>query len=357
MTLMKLGIQSLQFMSGSVRPIADLLDDAIEVLREADRLGFDWVSASQHWVSAPTIWPQPLPVLARLAPEVPHMRLMTQMLVLPLHNPIDVAEQVSTLDHISRGRVTLGCAVGYRELELEAAGFKRADRVGRLEESLELMKRLWAGEEVWHRGRWWTLSGGQVGFRPYQEPHPPVVLAAQSPGAVRRAARLGDGVFFGPQMGFADIATLAELYRREADRIGHSVGMIGAGRSVMLGTSRGKAAQAAYDYAEKTMSMYSGWDMQERGMVDLHLDQRDLGSWALIGSSADIVEQIAHAADGGLDHITLTAYNLPRDRSARLEYVQRLGEEVVAPVKRMLGDGLATEKTDRTQPMPPTGGG
>jgi alkanesulfonate monooxygenase SsuD/methylene tetrahydromethanopterin reductase-like flavin-dependent oxidoreductase (luciferase family) len=336
---MKLGIQSLQFTSDPGRRVADQIDDAIEVLHEADRLGFDWVSASQHWVSAPTRWPQPFPLLARLAPEVPHMRLMTQMLILPLHHPVDTAEQISTLDHCTRGRLTVGCAIGYREVELESAGISRKDRVSRMEESISLMKLLWSGETVHHNGKWWTLNGGQAGFTPFQQPHPPLVLAAQSEAAARRAARIGNGVFFGPQVSFASLRHLVRLYGQAAAEYGTEPAVIGAGRSVMLASTKEEAIKAAREYANRTMSMYSGWDMQERGMAALELDDRDIASWALVGSPQDIVEGIVRAAqDVGLNHITLTAYNLPKDQRARIEYVQQLGEEVVTPVKKLLGE-------------------
>jgi alkanesulfonate monooxygenase SsuD/methylene tetrahydromethanopterin reductase-like flavin-dependent oxidoreductase (luciferase family) len=334
---MSLGIQSLQLTSDRTRPVADQIDDAIEVLREADGLGFDWVSASQHWISAPTVWPQPFPLLARLAPEVPNMRLLTQMLIVPLHHPVDTAEQITTLDHCTRGRLTVGCAIGYRAVELDTAGFTRADRVSRMEESIGLMKRLWTGERVDHQGRWWHLDGGQVGFTPYQRPHPPLVLAAQSAAATRRAARIGDGVFFGPQISFSDLVPLVRVYRDTAAEQGRRPGIIGAGRSVMLGHDKEQAIRAAREYAEKTMRMYSGWDMQERGMAALELDDQAIDSWALAGSPQDIVEGICRAAEEvGLDHITLTAYNLPKDQQARIEYVRRLGEEVVRPVKKLL---------------------
>ena len=128
----------------------------------------------QHWVSHPTIWPQPFQVLARLAPETGDMRLLTGIVLLPLHNPVQIAEDAATLDHICRGRFTLGVGIGYRETELEAVGATRRDRAPRLTESIELMKRLWSGEEVDHEGRYWTLHGARMGFFPVQQPHPPI---------------------------------------------------------------------------------------------------------------------------------------------------------------------------------------
>src|SRR5438552_19034661 len=92
-------------------------------------MGFAWVSIGHHWASHPTVWPQPIPVLARLAPETGDMRLKTSMLLLPLLNPGDVAESLATLDHLSHGRLDVRVAIGHREGQLEAASLTREDRV------------------------------------------------------------------------------------------------------------------------------------------------------------------------------------------------------------------------------------
>src|SRR5207247_5295801 len=118
---------------------------------------------------------------------------------LPLLNPVDAAENVATLDHITHGRLDVGVAIGYREKELEAAGLTRKDRVPRLEESLDVMKRLWRGEDVTFEGTYSKLTGARMGFTPCQRPHPPLEMGAQSTGATRRAARRVDAVVLGAQ--------------------------------------------------------------------------------------------------------------------------------------------------------------
>src|SRR5438132_7819383 len=159
---MQIGFHLTPFWSPTDRHPTAIIDEAIEVVRAASTMGFAWVSIGHHWVSQPTVWPQPMPLLARLAPETGTMRLKTSMLLLPLLNPVDVAENAATLDHITHGRLDLGVAIGYREKELAAAGLGRKDRVPKLEESLALMKRLWRGAVVLLDGIYTTWSG--VGF-------------------------------------------------------------------------------------------------------------------------------------------------------------------------------------------------
>src|SRR5512144_2197878 len=202
---MKIGFHLTPFWSPVDRGPTRIIDEAIAVVSAASRMGFAWVSIGQHWISHPTVWPQPFPILARLAPETGAMRLKTSVLLLPILNPVDVAENVATLDHICHGRLDVGVAIGYREAELEAAGLTRKDRTRKLEESLALMKQLWTGEDVTFPGAYTRVGAARMGFTPYQRPHPPLEMGAQSDGATRRAARLTDGVFFGPQVAWRDL--------------------------------------------------------------------------------------------------------------------------------------------------------
>src|SRR5215470_3786714 len=205
---MRVGFHLTPFWSPTDRGATRIIDEAIEVIAAASRMGFAWVSIGQHWISHPTVWPQPFPMLARLAPETGEMRLKTSVLLLPIVNAVEAAESIATLDHITHGRLDVGVAIGYRERELEAAGLARKDRVPKLEESLTLMKRLWRGEDVTFEGAYTKLSGGRLGLPPLQRPHPPLEMGAQSVGATKRAARLVDAVFFGPQVAWADVARL-----------------------------------------------------------------------------------------------------------------------------------------------------
>ena len=328
---MRIGFHLTPFWSPTDRPPVEIIDEAIQVVRAAAGFGFAWVSIGHHWLSHPTVWPQPIPMLARLAPETGAMRLKTSMLLLPLLNAVDVAENVATLDHITHGRLDVGVAIGYRERELQAAGITRKDRVAKLEESLALMKRLWSGEEVSAAGRYATVEAGRLGLLPYQRPHPPLEMGAQSVGATRRAARLVDTVFFGPQVAWADVARLVDVYRQAREAMG-TPGTAIASRSLIVGASKEQARAAARAYLERTFAMYRSWAMQEPTMVRLQLDfETSLDDWTINGSPAQCLETIARAREQGLDGIGLTIYSLPREATARIEYLQMIAEQIVRP--------------------------
>src|SRR5215813_3780624 len=239
---MEIGFHLTPFWSPIDRNPTQIIDEAIQVVAAASRMGYRWVSIGQHWISHPTVWPQPFPILARLAPETGTMRLKTSVLLLPIVNAVEAAENVATLDHICHGRLDVGVAIGYREKELEAAGLGRKDRVPKLEESLALMKRLWTGEEVTFEGTYTRVTAGRMGFPPFQRPHPPLEMGAQSDAATRRAARLTDGVFFGPQVAWRDIAKLADVFHDARAASGQAEpGSVGASRSLIVGADKERA--------------------------------------------------------------------------------------------------------------------
>jgi alkanesulfonate monooxygenase SsuD/methylene tetrahydromethanopterin reductase-like flavin-dependent oxidoreductase (luciferase family) len=330
---MLIGLHLTPFWSPTDRGPTRIIDEAIEVVAAASRMGYAWVSIGQHWVSHPTVWPQPFPMLARLAPETGAMRLKTSVLLLPILNPVEVAENVATLDHICHGRLDVGVAIGYRDKELQAAGLARRDRVAKLEESVALMKRLWSGEEVTFPGRYVTVTAGRMGFTPCQRPHPPLEMGAQSEGATRRAARITDGVFFGPQVAWRDVARLARVFREERAASGAATpGFVGASRSLIVGADKAAAAAAAKAYLERTFTMYRTWEMQERTMVPLQLGfESALDDWTVNGSPRDCVEAIARAGEMGIERIGFTIYSLPREARARIDYLAMIAQDVLKP--------------------------
>jgi alkanesulfonate monooxygenase SsuD/methylene tetrahydromethanopterin reductase-like flavin-dependent oxidoreductase (luciferase family) len=330
---MRIGFHLTPFWSPPTRGATKLIDEMLWLVSTASRLGFAWVSVPHHWLGYPSFFPHPFPLLARMAPEAGHMRLKTSVLVLPLLNAVDAAENIATLDHITHGRLDVGVGIGYRETELTAAGITRKDRAPKLEESVELMKRLWAGEEVTLEGKYIRVLKGRMGYAPFQKPHPFLEMGAQSIGATQRAARMSDGVFFGPQVTWEDVGTLTRVFREARQRAGHATpGTIVASRSLIVGASREQAMANGKEFIEKTFANYKAWDMQEKTMIPLQLDwSKDLDAWTVYGSPKDCVEAIQRARVMGLDGIGFTMYSLPRDLEARVDYLQMVSEQILKP--------------------------
>ena len=235
--------------------------------------GFDLVSVGQHYLSPPFQALQLFPVLARVAAESGTMRIASAVALLPLHHPVDLAEQTATLDILSGGRFILGVALGYREVEYQSFGLKKADRVPRFVESLELMKRLWTEDSVTYQGRHFALHEASMAIRPLQRPYPPIWIGGNTDAMVQRAARLGHPWLANPHAHINTLERQLELYRQTLDEHNHAGHM--TDYPIMLegyvAESRAKAVQVAGPYLEAKYRAYSEWG-QDKVMGDESFD-------------------------------------------------------------------------------------
>lgn len=239
-----------------VRRFRQCVEQAI-VAREA---GFDAVAAGQHYLSPPYQSLQQLPLLARLAADTGSMQLCLGIVLLALLNPVQVAEDVATLDVISGGRVLFGLGLGYREIEYEAFGVARRDGVPRMLEALELVRRLWTEEEVTFEGRFFRLHGATCTIRPVQKPHPPIWVAANADRAVARTGRMGYPWFVNPHAALPTIERQWQLYRAELARAGHG---LPAARPIALelhvAPTREEAIETARPFLAAKYTAYADW--------------------------------------------------------------------------------------------------
>ncbi|MCH2170169.1 LLM class flavin-dependent oxidoreductase [Myxococcota bacterium] len=167
---------------------AALLDQIEWAERE---LGFDAFSIPEHhFVDFAS---SPLTLAAAVAARTRRATLGTNVLVLPVHNPLRLAEDCLTVDAISGGRFRLGVGLGYRGAEHAALGTALAERRDRAEEALGILRRAFAGEHFAHQGRFFAFDELTVTPPPVREGGPEIWIGGLAPAGVERAARLGDG--------------------------------------------------------------------------------------------------------------------------------------------------------------------
>ena len=214
---MKIGI----FLTGQHPPGSDIvaeLEGQYAMTRLARDRGWDAVATGQHYLSEGVRQLQLVPFLARLAAEAGEMTGIAGVLLAGLHNPVEVAECIASLDAIWRGNFVFGVGLGYREIEFDAFGLARGHRVRRFEQCLDVVRRLWTGDSVTFENEVCKLANVTATCLPLQKPHPPIWIAANSDAAVRRAARLGDSLFINPHATMAVITGQMALYRAELAR-------------------------------------------------------------------------------------------------------------------------------------------
>lgn len=159
--------------------------------------------------------PDPFVWLTFVAATTSTIKLGTGILILPQRNPLIVAKEVATLDHLSGGRALLGVGVGWLAEEFAALGVPFEDRGRRLDEYVDALRCLWTADKA-------TMQGRYVDFRDcISRPRPangtvPIVVGGHTERAARRAGRLGDGFFPGSGE-VEDVAVLLEVMRREAE--------------------------------------------------------------------------------------------------------------------------------------------
>jgi Coenzyme F420-dependent N5,N10-methylene tetrahydromethanopterin reductase and related flavin-dependent oxidoreductases len=175
------------------------LDDQFAMVRLARDCGWDSLFSGQHYLNEGNNKQlQMVPLLARLAAEAGEMTIGLGILLLNLHNPVYTAETVATLDIIARGNFIFGVGLGYRDIEFDAFGVPKGERVKRLEEYLTLVERLWTEDRVSYEGPGCRLDNVHMNIRPVQKPRPPIWMAANNDPAVKRAARMADAWFINP---------------------------------------------------------------------------------------------------------------------------------------------------------------
>jgi alkanesulfonate monooxygenase SsuD/methylene tetrahydromethanopterin reductase-like flavin-dependent oxidoreductase (luciferase family) len=169
---------------------SDLYAAILDQIVRAEDLGWDDVWLSEHHFIDDGYLPSCLPMAAAIAARTRRMRIGTAILQLPLHDPVRLAEDAAIVDVISRGRLDLGVGLGYRPQEYAGFDLDWSTRVERLEEGLEVLRALFAGEALDFSGRHYRLVCDGIRPLPVQRPLP-ILLGAIAEPALRRAARLG----------------------------------------------------------------------------------------------------------------------------------------------------------------------
>jgi alkanesulfonate monooxygenase SsuD/methylene tetrahydromethanopterin reductase-like flavin-dependent oxidoreductase (luciferase family) len=157
----------------------------------ADRWGFDHIWLTEHHFVDDGYLPSPMVAAAAIAARTRHIRISTDILILPFHHPLRLAEDWAVLDVLSGGRMELGVGMGYAAHEFRGFGIDRKQRRSRTLEGVEVLRRAWSGERFTHRGTHWTFEDVQVSPRPVQPGGPPLWMAAMTEAGARRAGRLG----------------------------------------------------------------------------------------------------------------------------------------------------------------------
>ncbi len=304
--------------------------DHLEQFRAVRDAGFHYFSWGHHWLIHPFQHFQPIPILARFAAEAGPLELMTMVLLTPLLNPVAVAEDIATLDHVCDGRLIFGAGMGYRFEECEAAGITMEERAGRFEEGLAVMKKLWTEDEVTHRGRYYRITSARPTARCRQKPHPRIWLAAMTDTAVKRAARLGHPFIPSGLQTFGQLRRQLDLWRERVAACGHSAGDdLPLFREFYLAPTHQEAIQRARSAVETKYGAYADHGFPGAAAELNQGIDRLLSDAFVVGSPAECAETLARYAELGFTHVGLRLLWPGMSQSEVLDMIELTGKHVI----------------------------
>ena len=271
-----------------------------ERVQVAEELGFDLVCLGDRH-----LWPsgfhEMLTTLAALAPVTSRIQLCSSGFILPIYNPILLAEQAAHVDVISGGRLIFGLVLGYREEELAISDVLLRQRRVRFLENLEVISRLWAGELVTFQGKFFRCRDVRIGPLPVRKPRPPIWIGGTADVVVRRAARLADGWLPSASLGRRELREKIRVYRNALDEFGKQGSLVVA-RLGFVAKSRARARALVEKPLLAQYRRYSGWmkDTPE-GARYRYGSLDDFRDRLILGTPGECIEQVAVYRDMGAD--------------------------------------------------------
>ena len=274
----------------------------------AEELGFDSAWAQENMLgSSPQL--SPLESMSYAAACTEQLRLGCVVFVSTLHSPVHLAKSLASLDQLSRGRIDVGVGTGGKMRPFAAFGVDPDRYAARFTEGVELMKALWTQPRVTFDGEFWQLRDAAMEPRPFQKPHPPLWFGANSPTALRRAVRLGDGFFGAGATPTARFAEQVQLVREALAAAGRAATDFAIAKRLYIAIDEdaGRARRRMNDAME---------NLYGRRVPDIE-------AAAIAGTPADCVAAVREVAAAGAELILFTAM------FEQAEHAERLAAEII----------------------------
>jgi luciferase family oxidoreductase group 1 len=327
--------------SPSGQSSAEMYARAIELAQASEGLGFRNIWLAEHHFSTYGYLARPVQLATFIAARTTRLRVGTAVIVVPLHHPLIIAEEIATLDLLAGGRVDIGLGRGYQNYEFERLGLELDSSRARWEESVDVIVKALAGEPFSYSGRLFNIPETTIFPHPVQKPHPPIWVTAQSPESVEATVRRGFNLLTG---GFGvPIERMAE-FRRQFDSLVAEIKParipeVGVQRAVYV-TDNAADARAAAEEARwnmrVTLSLRNRYERVERGRAipvaaPNEPDTDDLlDRFLVIGTPDTVIRQIRRLQDQvGIDHFNCSFWfgDLPQARV--LKSMALFAEEVM----------------------------
>lgn len=275
------------------RVIQDILAEA----RAAEASGWDGCFITEHHQQEDGYLPNPLLVAGLVGMRTQRLKVGTCVLLLPLHHPVQVAEDCALIDLATGGRLVLSVGVGYQAHDFAAFDVPITERASRTEEGLAILRKAWTGQPFSHEGKHFRFENARITPPPAQRPGPPVWMASWTPVGLKRAAKLADGWIADPVQSLPVIKGFAERYRDEARKAGRKPFV-----TLMRDAIVARSLKEAEALSEPTMYTHRFYFQYGAYMPDEHMKgvrsaselsfERVAKERLIVGSPDDILAQL-----------------------------------------------------------------
>lgn len=306
-----------------------MFENLLTQTRIAREAGFEVILAGQHYVTD-VLQFQPFPLLGRIAAEAGPMRIATGVIILPLHHPIAVAENIATIDSMTDSRPIAGVAAGYREEEFSNFGVPKDERAGRMAEGVEILRQLWTETNVTFEGEYYSISDVTINPRPAQPPS--IWYGANSKPAIGRAARDGDAWYINPHSTIEEIKEHKQAYDRIRETRDKDTN-VPIRREMFVAPTTDEAIAVSEEFLTNKYQRYVKWG-QHREMAD---PQELLQSFEqlrkdrfVLGSPQEVCEQLKrYESELGVEYVIARVHwpGMAYERSQ--ECLELIGDEVI----------------------------
>jgi alkanesulfonate monooxygenase SsuD/methylene tetrahydromethanopterin reductase-like flavin-dependent oxidoreductase (luciferase family) len=335
---MKLGIYLNSQHPASDDP-ARRLAETLEQARLIRSLGFDSIWAGEHHVTPGFHFFPQLALLQRVAAEAEGLWIGTNVTLLPLHNPVELAEVGAFMDVATGGRFLLGVGLGYRPEEYAIYGIPMPERVSRFTEGIEIIRRLWTEKSVTHKGRHWQFSDASIAPRPLQQPTPPIIVGAQVEAAIVRAAKIGDGWLLVPLPKLDKLEKQMALYKstRAAAKLPPSPHICRL-MEVGCAADEGTAYRRIAPFLMEKYKAYFSWGLEGLTIDANAAPEAQLRSLAVnrfaVGTPAQVVDALMTQHRAGITHLAMRVSWPGMAQADTLAGIELIGREVLPEVRR-----------------------
>ena len=275
---------------------AQRYQDTIAQVQLADELGFDaaWL-AELHFNSRFSVMPAPMVVGAAMAQTTSRIRIGTAVHLVPLHQPIRLAEEAAALDVLSRGRSIFGIGRGAIPAHFQGYAVDHEEARGRFTEGLEMVLGMWDNDDYSFQGKYHQVEGINLSPKPIQRPHPPVYVACNSPDTFNLVGQLGHNILVAPTIVTSQGAlTGLETYRTELESNGHDIADRDVNVTVHVNVAEDETK--ARNGFERTINNYLGTLRSGSGRGSARAQTLDyetvLDEYAAVGTPDQVAEKL-----------------------------------------------------------------